>query len=159
MEKRSAISEAIRAQLDQEIAFLQRLVRAKSTNSFLPETSSPEIPIEKEVADVTYRETEPIRIFLLNSLAFHHNVPMSYAAFQVSGKQQTRTLILTTHMDTVEPSGYTRNPWGAQIEGGRLYGVGVADAKAQIAAMIYAAHALQKVGIELAGQSHTRILW
>jgi acetylornithine deacetylase/succinyl-diaminopimelate desuccinylase-like protein len=54
-------------------------------------------------------------------------------------------------MDTVEPSDYTRDPWGAQIEEGRLYGVGSADAKAQIAAFVYAAHALRQVGISLAG--------
>ena len=67
-----------------------------------------------------------------------------------SGKTE-KTLILTTHMDTVEPSDYTRDPWGAHIEEGRLYGVGSADAKAQIAAFVYAAHALRQVGISLAG--------
>ena len=67
-----------------------------------------------------------------------------------SGKTE-KTLILTTHMDTVEPSDYTRDPWGAQIEEGRLYGVGAADAKAQIAAFVYAVYALRQAGITLAG--------
>lgn len=149
MEKRLAISEAIEAQLDQEIAFLQRLVRAKSTNSFLPETSSPEIPIEKEVADVTYQELSQLG-FPAELSGVSPERPNVICRLPGSGNSN-KTLILTTHMDTVEPSGYTRDPWGAQTEGGRLYGVGAADAKAQIAAMIYAAHALQKVGIELAG--------
>ncbi len=54
-------------------------------------------------------------------------------------------------MDTVEPSGYTRDPWGAQIEAGLVYGVGAADAKAQIAAMVYAIQALRLAGITLPG--------
>jgi acetylornithine deacetylase/succinyl-diaminopimelate desuccinylase-like protein len=54
-------------------------------------------------------------------------------------------------MDTVEPSGYTRDPWNAQMEGGRLYGLGVADAKAQISAFVYALSALQKAGRAVAG--------
>src|SRR5207237_1116211 len=66
--------------------------------------------------------------------------------------QKEKTLILTTHMDTVEPSnGYTRDPWEAQIKDKRLYGLGVADAKAQIAIFIFAAQALRKAGIKLAG--------
>jgi acetylornithine deacetylase/succinyl-diaminopimelate desuccinylase-like protein len=68
------------------------------------------------------------------------------------GKAKGKTLILDTHMDTVPASNeYIRDPWGAQIENGRLYGVGAADAKAQIAAFIYAVHTLDLAGIELAG--------
>ena len=63
-----------------------------------------------------------------------------------------RALILTTHMDTVEPvAAYMRDPFGAEIEGGRLYGLGAADAKAQIAAFIYAALALRRAGVRLKG--------
>ena len=55
-------------------------------------------------------------------------------------------------MDTVEPSkNYTRDPWEAHLEDGKLYGLGVADAKAEIAAFIYAIHALLKVGLRLSG--------
>jgi acetylornithine deacetylase/succinyl-diaminopimelate desuccinylase-like protein len=69
-----------------------------------------------------------------------------------AGKSGGKTLILNTHMDTVKPSdAYTRDPWGAQIEHGRLYGLGAADAKAQIAAFMYAARMLDLAGITLAG--------
>src|SRR5260370_38952364 len=54
-------------------------------------------------------------------------------------------------MDTVEPSDYTRDPWGGQIEEGRLLRVGAADAKAQIAAFIYAAYALQRLDLNVGG--------
>ncbi len=149
MEKESEISEVVQLQFDQEIAFLQRLVHAKSTNSSLSETSSAEVPIEKEVADVTHHELQRLG-FQAKQIGFSPERPNVLCNLPGSGSID-KTLILTTHMDTVEPSGYTRDPWGAQIEDGRMYGVGVADAKAQIAAMIYAVHAVQRAGIELAG--------
>jgi len=59
MEKHEAISLAIEKRFGQHIAFLQRLVRARSTNSSTPETSDPDIPVEKEVAYL--RESKRIR--------------------------------------------------------------------------------------------------
>ncbi len=149
MDKQSRISGAIQSQFEREVAFLQRLVRAKSTNPFLPQTSSLEMPIEREVADVIYQELQYLgfRAELIGASPQRPNV-----VCRLPGSENLdKTLMLTTHMDTVEPSGYSGNPWGAHIENGRMYGVGVADAKAQIAAMIYAAHALRKAGIEVAG--------
>jgi succinyl-diaminopimelate desuccinylase len=144
------LSAAVAAQFDQQIEFLQQLVRAKSNNPFTPDVAPSDIPVEKEVAEVICQE--------LHSLGYHANlhglssqrpnVLCSFPGSELSGK----TLVLTTHMDTVEPSGsYTRDPWGGQLENGRLYGLGVADAKAQIAAFIYALHALLKAGIRLSG--------
>ena len=149
MEKREAISAVVQEHFDEQVEFLQRLVSARSTNPFTPETSPPDVPVEKEVAALIHQE--------LHQLGFHaelHGVssqrPNAVCHIPGSGKDE-KTLILTSHMDTVEPSGYTRDPWGAQIEEGRLYGVGAADAKAQIAAFLYAAHALHSAGITVAG--------
>ncbi len=75
--------------------------------------------------------------------------PNVLCSFPELGRAE-KTLILTTHMDTLEPGDdYTRDPWEAHIENGRLYGLGAGDAKAQIAIFIYAAYALHKVGIKL----------
>src|SRR5436853_7900790 len=79
-------------------------------------------------------------------------IPQNVLCHLQGACEARKTLILTTHMDTVEPSDYTRDPWGAEIEGKRLYGVGAADAKAQIAAFIYATRALREAGITLAGK-------
>lgn len=47
------------------------------------------------------------------------------------------TLLLNSHHDTVKPStAYTRNPFEATIEGGRLYGLGSNDAGASLAGLI-----------------------
>lgn len=48
------------------------------------------------------------------------------------------TVVLNGHMDTVNlSSGWTRNPWG-ELDGDRFYGLGSADMKAGLAALIAA---------------------
>lgn len=49
------------------------------------------------------------------------------------------TLALATHLDVVPPGeGWTRDPFVPEIEGDLLYGRGSGDAKASVAAMLYA---------------------
>ena len=149
MEKRQAITQTIQEHFEQQVDFLRRLVQAKSANPFTPETSLPSLPVEEAVASLIQQE-----LSTLGFKAEQHGVtpqrPNVVCHIPGSGKAE-KTLILTTHMDTIEPEGYTRNPWGGQIEAGRLYGVGAADAKAQIAAFIYAVAALHRLDINLAG--------
>ncbi len=150
MEKPGIISATVEANFAQEVAFLQSIVRANSVNPFLPSTSSPDAPIEREVAKLTAQELQRVG-FHAELLGVSLRRPNVVCHIPGTGGID-RTLILSAHMDTVEPTGYTRDPWGAHIENGRLYGVGAADAKAQIAAMVYAAHAIQQAGIELQGR-------
>ncbi|HZU70486.1 MAG TPA: M20/M25/M40 family metallo-hydrolase [Ktedonobacteraceae bacterium] len=150
MEQLEMITAAISAQFDQQVEFLQQLVHAKSNNPFTPETAPPDVPVEKEVVEVICQELDSLgyRADLQGISSQRPNVLCSFPGSEQNGK----TLVLTTHMDTVEPSqNYTRNPWGAQLKGGRLYGLGAADAKAQIAAFIYAIDAVLKVGLRLSG--------
>lgn len=149
MREQDSLAAVIQGQFQQEIAFLQRLVRAKSSNPFTPETSRPDHPVEAEVAAVVHQELLHLEYQpALTGISTQR--PNVLCTIQGNGDSE-KTLILSTHMDTVEPTDYTRDPWGAQIENGRLYGVGVADAKAQIAAFIYAMRALRQAGITLAG--------
>jgi len=149
MGKQIATTTAIQSAFGQQIEFLQRLVRARSSNPFLPDSSPPDVSVEQEVAMVIQHELHRLGFpaELIGVSSQRPNVVCHVPGTEETGK----TLILTAHMDTVEPSGYTRNPWGAQIEEGRLYGVGAADAKAQIAAFVYALNALREVGTTLAG--------
>jgi succinyl-diaminopimelate desuccinylase len=149
MNKQEALSTAIQSMFGQQVEFLQQLVRARSPNPFLPESSLHDVPVEEEVASVIQQELHRLG-FQAELRGVSSQRPNVLCYIPGSGKTE-KTLILTTHMDTVEPSDYTRDPWGAQIEDGRLYGVGAADAKAQIAAFIYAAYALRKAGITLSG--------
>jgi putative selenium metabolism hydrolase len=58
------------------------------------------------------------------------------------------------HMDVVgvgDPAAWTRDPFGAAIENGILYGRGAADMKGSLASLVYGAKALVDSGIRLAG--------
>ena len=57
------------------------------------------------------------------------------------------TLAFASHLDVVPPgSGWTRDPFVPVLEGTRLYGRGSGDAKASVAAMLYAAKDLLDSG-------------
>jgi acetylornithine deacetylase len=65
-----------------------------------------------------------------------------------------RSVILNGHVDVVPATPehhWTRDPWGAEVTDGRMYGRGAADMKSGIAAMIYAVRAIREAGIELGG--------
>ena len=65
-----------------------------------------------------------------------------------------RSLILNGHMDVVPPgdlSKWTRDPWGGEIDGDRLYGRGACDMKCGLAAAVFAVEALQASGAKLRG--------
>jgi acetylornithine deacetylase len=61
-------------------------------------------------------------------------------------------LLLTGHLDTVPVGeGWTRDPFGAEVAGGRLYGRGACDMKGGLAAMLGAIVDLRERGAEPAG--------
>jgi putative selenium metabolism hydrolase len=64
-------------------------------------------------------------------------------------------LMLNGHMDTVAVSNaeaWTHDPFGAQIERGRLYGLGACDMKGGLAAMVYGARLLRRAGLPAGGR-------
>jgi len=70
-----------------------------------------------------------------------------------SGTGGGKSLVLSGHIDTV-PAGtapWTRDPFGGQVEGNRLYGRGANDMKAGVAANLFVAEALSSLDVELAG--------
>jgi len=61
-------------------------------------------------------------------------------------------LLLTGHLDTAPVGeGWTRDPLGAEVSGGRLYGRGACDMKGGLAAMLGAIFELRRRGEEPAG--------
>lgn len=70
------------------------------------------------------------------------------------GSGEGRRLLYDAHTDTVgigDPSAWSREPYGGEIEEGVLYGRGAADNKGALAAMIYGAKSLIDAGFNLAG--------
>lgn len=70
------------------------------------------------------------------------------------GEPGARSLILNGHMDVVSPeplSSWRHDPFGAEIEGGRLYGRGACDMKAGLAANYWALRSVLAAGIRPRG--------
>jgi acetylornithine deacetylase ArgE len=57
---------------------------------------------------------------------------------RVEGREPGLCLLFIAHMDTVAVEGWERDPFGAHIEGTRLYGRGACDTKGSLAAMLAA---------------------
>jgi acetylornithine deacetylase len=71
------------------------------------------------------------------------------------GEGGGKSLILNGHIDTVtiEPrEQWTRDPFGAEIDGGRMFGRGTSDMKGGMAAALMAMTCLAEAGIRLKGE-------
>jgi acetylornithine deacetylase len=86
-------------------------------------------------------------------------VPYAYDARpnvigSLEGDARSPSLILNGHVDVVspEPLGkWTRDPWGAEVHDGRLFGRGAFDMKAGLVANLFAVKALLDCGVRPAG--------
>ncbi len=68
---------------------------------------------------------------------------------RLEGGLAGRTLLFAGHTDVVtpgDPEEWTHDPFGAEIADGRLYGRGSADMKGGLAAMLFAARAIEESG-------------
>lgn len=62
------------------------------------------------------------------------------------------TLHFNGHLDVIPPgAGWTVDPFAAEVRDGRIYGRGVTDQKAGIAASLFAVEAIRRAGFKLAG--------
>ncbi|HET6469569.1 MAG TPA: M20/M25/M40 family metallo-hydrolase [Geminicoccaceae bacterium] len=67
---------------------------------------------------------------------------------------------LNAHGDVVPPGeGWSRDPYGAEIEGGWMYGRGVAVSKSDFATYAWALRALEASGAELRGSVELHLTW
>jgi acetylornithine deacetylase/succinyl-diaminopimelate desuccinylase-like protein len=63
-----------------------------------------------------------------------------------------RTIALNAHGDVVPPGeGWTHDPYGGEIDGGKLYGRAAAVSKSDFATYTFAVRALESLGAKLAG--------
>src|SRR5262249_61434175 len=122
------------------IAFLQQLVRLDTVNPPGREGGAADL-IRSRLADHGFssepRGPEPGRDCLIATL---------------KGTDDHPTLIFNGHLD-IQPvgPGWTHEPFGAEIQDDRLYGNGVYDMKAGVAAFVLAAEAFARSGRRLRG--------
>jgi len=126
---------------EEAIDFLAALVKAESVNP--PNDTRKIIDIIKKKAK-SFTKNYQIA-------AIDENMPNIFITLNSGGRPQ---LLYNGHVDTV-PIGNMENwkmePFGAYIEGGYMYGRGVADMKGGVAAMLMAAKALHLENVPLKG--------
>lgn len=144
------LDDIIQKNSDEQIQFLQALVRAKSANPYTVENSSATSGVENDVAYLLHDRLSEIGLKpeLVGAAPERPNV-----VTRIDGAAgASRSLVLNGHMDTVMPGNlWSMDPFAGVIQGNRLYGLGVYDMKASLAMFVYAARALLESGIRLAG--------
>jgi succinyl-diaminopimelate desuccinylase len=138
----------IDAHFDEEVRFLQALVRVPTDTP--PGDNAPHAE----------RTAELLQAF--GFAAEKHPVPL--AEVQARGLEsitnlvvrrrygEGRTIALNAHGDVVPPGeGWTHDPYGGEIEGGKLYGRASAVSKSDFATFTFAVRALESVQAKLKG--------
>lgn len=78
--------------------------------------------------------------------------PRTNVIGHLHGSRFHPTLHFNGHIDVVPPgAGWTLDPFSADVRDGRIYGRGVTDQKAGIAASVFAVEAIRRAGFKLTG--------
>lgn len=166
MDKLEEVSQWIETNQEEIITFLQNLVRIPSVNPWFfdynPYTTENTIQLyladslEKIGFDVSIWEVDEAK------LAPYAGMPGYYSGRPMKDRPNLcgilkgggggKSVLLTGHCDTVMAGkGWTKNPFGAEIIGNDIYGLGTVDMKGGIAAMIMSVKAILACGIHLKG--------
>jgi acetylornithine deacetylase/succinyl-diaminopimelate desuccinylase family protein len=139
------VEAAVDDLFDESVEFLRELVRTPSVNPPGDYAAVVDLLVDRYesygwAVEVAYAPED-----LLEELDLEHPRP-NVLAYVTRGEGPT--VALNAHLDTVpvEPSKWSHEPFGAEIEDGRLYGRGARDSKGRIAAYTLAARALERSG-------------
>lgn len=143
------IARAVRASFDEEVAFVQALVRAPSSNPYTPQDSPLHEAVEGEVPTLIYDKLKEIG--LLPKYVGASRERMNVVA-EWGEKRGRSVLMLNGHMDTAAID--LKNGGGSTgvVRDGRIYGHGVLDMKATLSAYVYAVKALLATKTRLSGK-------
>lgn len=147
----------IDSQWDEQISFLQEISRYPSTfgneapvQEFI-KSKFEKMKLETDIFDVDLQKINNHPSFSPVNWTYE-NRPNVVGRLNSGTPKIGKSLILQGHIDVVSPEPlkqWNYDPWGAEIDDGRMYGRGVCDMKAGIAAMFYAVQAIQDCGIQL----------
>ncbi len=129
---------------DELIELTQKLISIPSYHG-LPEP-------EKEISNYIYNYfiQEGIETNLIEIMKGRPNVMSSYG----DGEDDTKTLMLNGHLDTVPVDNMTIDPFEGFIKDGNIHGRGAVDMKGPLSAMIMALILVKRANIKLKGKVH-----
>lgn len=144
-----AVVSAIEADQDHVVALTQDLVRIPSVNPKFQ--TEPGLNREAAVQDRIEAELRPLGFGIerFESFADRPNVIADLPGSEAS------SMILCGHVDVVpvgDRGAWARDPFGGQLEDGKIWGRGAVDMKGGVAACLSAARAIRAAGVELEGR-------
>lgn len=146
----STIAKAVKASFEEETVFLSTLVKTKSANPHTPQDSPLHESVEGEVPTLIYEKLKSIGLAprYVGASKERPNVVCEW------GEKRGRLgLMLNGHMDTIPPEGRDLiAPFSGAVRNGKVYGLGVLDMKASLAAYVFAVKALMTAGVKLKGK-------
>ena len=160
--KKKQLLDIVRSREKESIEFLQKLVSFDTTiidegvygNEGNAQGWMGEV-FRKMGCQVDVFEPEVERIKEYDDFTPGHNYKgRPNVAGIIKGTGGGRSLLLDCHMDTVpigNPKLWRHDPFGGEIEDGKLYGRGAVDMKAGFAGTVMAIDCIQKAGIRLKG--------
>ena len=147
------IDRWVDAHFDEEVLFLQQLIR---------------VPTDTPPGDnAPHADRTAALLLAFGFVAEKYPVPQAEARacgmesitnlivrrqYSASGAEKGRTIALNAHGDVVPPGeGWTKDPYGGEIEGGKIYGRASAVSKCDFASFTFAVRALESPGLPLKG--------
>lgn len=147
---KSTIARTVKASFEEEVAFLSALVKSPSPNPYTPQNSPLHSAVEGDVPALIYEKLAEIGLMpkYIGASRERMNVVAEWG-----DKRGRNSLMLNGHMDTAAVDEQVRgNVYSGVVRDGKIFGHGVLDMKATLAAYIFAAKALKQLDAKLAGK-------
>lgn len=157
----NAVLSRIEANWDEQLEITRQAVR-------IPSVTGEEGPIQQLMAGLYRRfglrveslvpdraQVERHEAFIDSGIPFTPDRPNIIGILPGTGQPSSRSLTLHGHVDVVSPepvSAWRRDPWGAEVEDGKLYGRGAGDMKAGLIANAFALKAVLDAGVQPRGE-------
>jgi len=138
----------IDAHFDEQVGFLQELIRVPTDTP--PGNNAPHAERAAELLDAMGLKTEKHPVPAAKVHAAGLQTITNLVVHRQYGKGPT--IALNAHGDVVPPGeGWTHDPYGGEIEGGKIYGRAAAVSKCDFSTFSFAVRALESLGIPLHG--------
>ena len=138
----------INAHFDEEVCFLQELLRVPTDTP--PGNNAPHAERTAELLKAFGFEAEKYPVPAAEVQAYGLQSITNLIVRRQYG--QGKTIALNAHGDVVPPGeGWTHDPYGGEIEDGKIYGRASAVSKGDFASFTFAVRALESLGVQLRG--------